>query len=634
MSDATRDARRRFNTVGERFALFSASDGRCSICAAELSSDWQADHVTPWSAGGPTDVVNGQALCPDCNRSKGDRIDGIVNLSAWQSSALDRYQSKAGDFLLVACPGAGKTRFAVAAAMDDLSRGYRNVVVVVPTSHLRRQWADAASEFGLQLDPTFANKSCTYDTKSFDGIVVTYHSVAESPYVYRNLFDNKTLVVLDEIHHAGDPSHSTWGSQLTSAFQGSGRRLLLSGTPNRTDRNPIPFVVYDEDGNFVDDYTYGYGEAIQDYREDATGRRYPVVRPVEFITLNGTGRWRTASQAHVEIAVDLKDATDDDMSKALRSSLDPSSQWISDTLERADRALSTKRQRMSDAGGLVIAADQDKARKYGQILERITGEQVPVAVSDQADASQIIADFTKSSERWIVAVQMISEGVDIPRLAVAVYGTVVRTELFFRQAVGRVIRSRGYDDVTSAVMFIPWVEPLVKFASDIEVITKTALRLKEEREERESESPAGPFEVTTLPGYGSDEYGLIRSGTAFSKDEIAWAEKAKTQFGFPPDTPLSTLVDFAKSVGMKAEPPSPAPERQVPIYEQVKHVKRDIDRVAGQLAARVYGHGSLKPDVNTDLLKAGFPNRQKATLEELHQILTHLEMCLAAGRRA
>ena len=634
MSDATRDPRRRFSKVGERFALFTAADGRCASCGDQLSPDWQADHITPWSAGGPTDVVNGQALCPTCNRSKSDHVDDAVGLSDWQASALDRYQSKAGDFLLVACPGAGKTRFAIAAAKDDISRGYRQVVIVVPTSHLRKQWADAASQFGLQLDPTFENRRFDYDTKSFDGIVVTYHSVAKEPSVYRRLTDNKTLVVLDEIHHAGDPDNSNWGSGLRSAFQYSGRRLLLSGTPTRTDRNPIPFVVYDEDGNFVDDYTYGYGEAIQDYREDAEGRRYPVVRPIEFYTVNGTGRWRNASEAHVEIAVDLKDATDEDMSRALRSSLDPSSEWIAETFQRANRALTTKRQRMPDAGGLVIAANQATARQYGKLLEGITGEPVPVAVSDDPNASDIIARFAKDSSRWVVAVQMISEGVDIPRLAVAVYATVVRTELFFRQAVGRVIRSRGYDDVASSVMFVPWVEPLVKFASEIESVTKTALRLKEERESRDQESSGDTFEVTTLPGYGGDEYGLIRSGTAFSKEEIAWAENARSQFGFPPDTPLSTLVDFAKAVGMKSEPPAPAPERLVPVYEQVKHVKRDIDRVAGQLAARVYGHGSLKGDVNTDLLKAGFPSRSKATLAELHQILTHLEMCLASGRRA
>jgi hypothetical protein len=63
-----------------------------------------------------------------------------------------------------------------------------------------------------------------------------------------------------------------------------------------------------------------------------------------------------------------------------------------------------------------------------------------VVVSDDPDASKKIASFSGGTRPWLVAVRMVSEGVDIPRLRVGVYASTVVTELFFRQAVGRFVR--------------------------------------------------------------------------------------------------------------------------------------------------------------------------------------------------
>ena len=55
----------------------------------------------------------------------------------------------------------------------------------------------------------------------------------------------------------------------------------------------------------------------------------------------------------------------------------------------------------------------------------------------------------------MVAVRMVSEGVDVPRLAVGVYATTTTTPLFFAQAVGRFVRARKRGETAS--VFLPSV---------------------------------------------------------------------------------------------------------------------------------------------------------------------------------
>ena len=121
---------------------------------------------------------------------------------------------------------------------------------------------------------------------------------------------------------------------------------------------------------------------------------------------------------------------------------------------------------MPDAGGLVIASDQTTARAYAAILTEVTGTAPALVLSDEPGASARIARFAESDERWMVAVRMVSEGVDVPRLAVGVYATSASTPLFFAQAVGRFVRSRRPGETAS--VFVPSVPVLLGLASELE----------------------------------------------------------------------------------------------------------------------------------------------------------------------
>ncbi|HEY1639253.1 MAG TPA: DEAD/DEAH box helicase [Streptosporangiaceae bacterium] len=386
-------------------------------------------------------------------------MDLLETLRPWQQAAYREYfRVPRRDFLVVATPGAGKTAFALTIAAELLARReIAAITVVTPTEHLKYQWAAAAHRTGIALDPAYRNSQGPASA-DYHGVVVTYAQVAAHPALHRQRTSGRrTLVIFDEIHHAGDAL--SWGEAARDAFEPGRRRLALTGTPFRSDANPIPFVTYLEepDGGRRSsaDYVYGYGPALDD----------GVVRPVIFLAYSGEMRWR--SRAGDELSGTLgAPMTPDQLAYAWRTALDPDGEWIGRVLEAADRRLTEVRRGMPDAGGLVIANDHADARAYAALLRRITGTRPVVVLSDDPAASKKIATFTTSQDRWMVAVRMVSEGVDIPRLAVGVYATSTSTALFFAQAIGRFVRVRHRGETAS--VFLPSVPVLLGYAAELE----------------------------------------------------------------------------------------------------------------------------------------------------------------------
>ena len=399
-------------------------------------------------------------------------------LRAWQQEALDRYLAASPrDFLAVATPGAGKTTYALRVATELLSAGaVHRVTVVAPTEHLKTQWADAAARVGISLDPKFSN-SVGRHSEDYHGVAVTYAQVASRPALHRELTTSRpTLVILDEIHHGGDSK--SWGDGIREAFEPATRRLSLTGTPFRSDTSPIPFVRYelDDEGTLVSssDYTYGYAEALRD----------GVVRPVLFMAYGGTMRWRTKAGDELEARLG-EPMTKDAVANAWRTALDPKGEWIPAVLAAADTRLTEVRRHVDDAGGLVIASNQTQARAYAAHLRALTGESPTVVLSDDAGASQRIEDFGSATSRWMVAVRMVSEGVDVPRLCVGVYATSTSTPLFFAQAVGRFVRARRRGETAS--VFLP----------SVPVVLDHAARLEEQRDHALDRTP-NPDDVAQM----------------------------------------------------------------------------------------------------------------------------------------
>ncbi|WP_280386754.1 DEAD/DEAH box helicase [Nocardia wallacei] len=386
---------------------------------------------------------------------------GGGSLRAWQRRALTKYlTTKPRDFLAVATPGAGKTTFALRLASELLAdRTVDQVTVVAPTEHLKHQWSAAAARVGIALDSNFSN-STGGTSGDYHGVVVTYAQVASHPFKHRVRTENRrTLVILDEIHHAGDAK--SWGDATAEAFGDATRRLALTGTPFRSDDSQIPFVTYEPDESGFPrshaDYAYGYSEALAD----------GVVRPVVFLAYSGDAHWRDS--AGEEYSARLGEPMSlEQTARAWRTALDPAGDWMSKVLGAADTRLRQLRATgMPDAGGLVIATDQERARDYAELLEHISGSRPAVVLSDDPGSSERIAEFAAGTEPWMVAVRMVSEGVDVPRLAVGVYATSASTPLYFAQAIGRFVRARRPGETAS--VFLPSVPVLLDLAAQLEI---------------------------------------------------------------------------------------------------------------------------------------------------------------------
>jgi len=457
------------------------------------------------------------------------------NLRAWQQEALDLYlKNEPRDFLAVATPGAGKTTFALTLAKLLLEkRIVQRLVIVVPTEHLKVQWSMSAAAMGMAIDPDFTNSSPF--NSAFDGVAVTYAQVGMKPTKhYQVATAQKTLVIMDEIHHAGDAK--SWGDGVRLAYAHSERRLALTGTPFRSDDAQIPFVDYVEvpgTGGAMEsraDYTYGYSEALRD----------GVVRPVMFLAYSGQARWRTSAGEEFEARLG-EPLNAEQTSKAWRTALDPRGEWIPAVLKAAHTRLLRFRSHIPDAGGLVIATDKTTARAYAKILENISSTPVTVVLSDEVGASQRIKDFSSSQDEWMVAVRMVSEGVDVPRLAVGVYATSAATPLFFAQAIGRFVRSRRKGE--SANVFLPSVPVLLDLASKLErqrnhVLGKPdrtddgwedGLLDQANREENE------PDDLLTYESLGAEAEldSLIYDGSTYGTATMAGSEEEQDYLGLP-----------------------------------------------------------------------------------------------------
>jgi superfamily II DNA or RNA helicase len=452
---------------------------------------------------------------------------------------LSRYLSgRPKDFLVAATPGAGKTAFGLRVATELLTEQVVNsVTVVTPTEHLKYQWAEAAARVGLALDPEFRNSSGA-TSADYHGVVLTYAQVAAHPVLHRSRTEGRrTLVILDEIHHTGDAR--SWGDATREAFEPAVRRLALTGTPFRSDDNPIPFITYEPDADGAlrsrADHSYGYADALAD----------GVVRPVVFLAYSGQASWRTS--AGEEFTARLGEPLNaEQTARAWRTALDPAGEWISSVLHAADTRLSQLRAGgVPDAGGLIIATDQTTARAYAALLRDITGTQPVLVLSDEAGASARIASFSASTDdaaRWLVAVRMVSEGVDVPRLAVGVYATSASTPLFFAQAVGRFVRARRPGETAS--VFLPSVPALLELASALEAQRDHVLG-KPHREkdgwddellaqaQAQHDEPGEDEKAFTSLGADAELDQVIYDGASFGTATFAGSDEEQEYLGLP-----------------------------------------------------------------------------------------------------
>ena len=493
-------------------------------------------------------------------------------LRAWQHEAFDTWNAtRPLDALVVATPGAGKTRFAARLAHAVLAdRSISRIVVVVPREHLKAQVARAMAGALVQLDHRFRNLDRSL-ASDLDGAVVTYQQVAAAPHIFAALTRTPTLVILDEIHHAGD--QATWGQALRDAFGHARHRVALSGTPFRSDGAAIPFIEYAA-GECVASTSYDYARALGD----------GVCRALVFPLHGGEAEWISRDgeimRATFDEQIDKKY-----QSERLRTALTQAS-WLGDVIEKAHlKLLEVREAGHRDAGGLIAAMNQDHARFVADLVEARTGVKPVLVVSDLDDASNRITSFANSREPWIVAVHMISEGVDIPRLRVGIFASNVVSELYFRQFCGRFVRT-GTDPEREreAFVYLPDDGRLRAIAGRIADDVRKALRAPSEYDDVAAALAAANREAT------APDAGLYASIAATAR------ESHTLDFGplfnpakfltAPSQSEIRAAAAAARDVARERDAPAKREEPELTHAERRESLRRDLRALVTRASAQ------------------------------------------------
>ena len=474
--------RRRFSETQRRILAWIAG-GNCRTCGQKLADGFHGDHVVPFSSGGRTIVANGQALCPDCNRHKGATV---LKLRPWQQLARDKSltwlleERTDRHFLINAAPGAGKTVAACVIA-DELIRRDEidRVIVIAPRTEIVNQWAeDFRRVTGRYMSKVTASDgdiaALAMDVcatwAAIQGLQDALQAVCRS---------TRTLVICDEHHHAA--VEAAWGDSADSAFADATFVLVLTGTPVRSDRERSVWLAYDDAGAIdhpdAGTYTLTYGEAVD----------LGYCRPVTFhrhagkFTVDLEGGHSVTITQDTEPKLEPSLARIPGLQRALtffklactpqfeKNGTTPLSTGYQATmLEWAGEKLTELRDRMPRAGGLVIAPSIEMAEYFVRLITMIEGEPPILVHSQMPNPEGKIRAFKNTDRRWLVSVAMVSEGVDIPRLRVLVYLPMALTELAFRQAIGRVVRTAGPDDDTRAYVVMPSLDTFHIYARRVE----------------------------------------------------------------------------------------------------------------------------------------------------------------------
>ncbi len=512
------------------------------------------------------------------------------SLREWQEHALAEMANwTTGPFLLSAAPGAGKTRPALELARRQLSDGTVDAVVVAcPTGPLTRQWARAANQLGLHLAP---DADSPRPPRGFHGVSVTYARIAMAPVRWAGSAPGRTLVIADEAHHLGE--ELAWGESFSRAFRGAARWLLLSGTPFRSDATPIPGVHYDAQGLAEPDVSYTYADAVRD----------GICRPVCFVAYDGTLSWRSGDdiiESSFETVLSTREA-----SRRYRTAI---STQLPDGLPRILKEADARLQALRDAGhrdaaGLVIAADSSHARRIAALLREATGRVPVVVLHQEARAAEKLAAFTHSRDRWIVAVNMVSEGVDIPRLRVGVYATAAKTPLIFRQIVGRFVRTIPGRPIDTSWLYIPADTVLRDHAASVEQELRHILRPAGEGEEGfEEQAERRHTERSEEPTF-----------VPLSAD----VAPQMTLFGSAPAVPVRSAWPPAAPAPGPTAPAGPAPVEEMPAFERRAMLRSERHRLVSELTRR---DGTSHREVNQWLNhRVGITSVDKATLSQLER---------------
>ena len=375
-----------------------------------------------------------------------------MKLRQWQAEcinlALTQYQNGTSHFLALATPGAGKTLMASELADQLLKNNMVDLIICFsPSSIVSQDFSES-----LQLKTQ----------ERFDGLIgargrsLTYQNLKYLDFNFWQLFERyRVFVIFDEIHHCAGSNvdnANAWGEQIILNIQDKAKfTLALTGTPWRSDAAPIVLSNYMHPSNKIScDYVYGLSEAITD----------DVCRVPQIIAIDNN---------NISVVDDEETKTFTSFKCLLSQSVIPYQEIIENekvikyVISSAHEKLNKTRAVNPDAAGLIVASSVEHARQISSLMKACFNEDSVVVTYRESEPTSIIQRFRHSQAKWIISVGMISEGTNIPRLQVCCHLTNIKTEMHFRQILGRILRMTGAKN-QEAVLYMPAEPKLLEYA--------------------------------------------------------------------------------------------------------------------------------------------------------------------------
>lgn len=558
----------------------------------------------------------------------------MAALRRWQREALAKIteclQLKDDELFVAACVAAGKTRFSLELFRLVQNRLVQRIIIVTYTAHLVKQWGKAATEYGLNLVELKSNGQLdgTSIPPDAHGYICTYAMMASWPDLHEAFATNKpTLVVFDEIHHLCDPEDNdaaVWGERAKKCFGRTALRLALSGTPFRSKAHErIPFLFYKpiagtDEADADPDYSYSLGKAVADR----------VCRRVQFNAIDGEVKWRRDGKPFAHRFSDEVDEMT--ASERLRfavkveynSNGECKSEALVDMLRQANRKLMDLRSSgHSNAAGLIVASGTDEARAIRSLLKSLTGHNASLVLNDEAKSVEAIADFTVGTSPWIIAVKMISEGVDIDRLRVCVYASTVTKELFFVQVVGRIVRKPESNPTGDSFFYYPADERLKECAKKIEDEIKIELKKKNDEATAAGGVKVRPPIRREFESAAAEEWSIIIASDDFTSEEVNAADAVRNRYEGLKSADLSELLNFVRSVNGYQEPKEKSSSRTHHVSYSDRHLEL---RKKLQTKVSHLNHLTGQPhnEIHYQLNRAvNIKSKESASIEQLQRML-------------
>lgn len=492
----------------------------------------------------------------------------------WQIEATKKFYEEIKTnrvFLLHAGVGSGKTLWASSIIKNFIDDGF-DVVIFSPKDAIKIEWANECKKFNIELDirlvPQYSWKT------SFNGVSLCYQVLKNNTNSLKEQITNKTIVVLDEHHHASDSG--SWGIELENICENAGVILCLTGTPFRSDNNKIPFVKYNEvKNNDIDgfeiwtDYSYSYSQSVLDR----------ICCPTSFRPIN------------VIIKGESRILVGEEDKKYLNQLINASNgnKFIDNAFNQANMELKGIRNTYyPEAKGLIIANTIEDAKSIFANLQR-QNISCSIITSDADSTTETIKDFRDNNKHWVVTVQMVSEGVNIPQIRVILYLNNITTRTYFEQVMGRGVRNcKVYQNaIDHCYFYYPNFSLFNEVAETLEAGYKHFVfdEIKRISTGCGEDAERKPKVIQTLfDEIIAGNHGIINNGYKFTDQEIDALNQVK-------DLNYALASIFENMIARNIQKDETINNRivEIPKYEQIKILKKLIHkRVAYAIKLEIY----------------------------------------------